>query len=152
MGFFMKKYPNVLTGAFTASQVRDSLAVPCRGAIMVVQRLRSGANESAAAIAFKVGNLASGTFVSTAGQGFTQRGTAPVTLQQANGQTVALYCGDQTLGAAFLPFFMDFVVASITAPGGGLASTFGLDLEVWYDSDPDMAVLAQVNQSSYTPA
>jgi hypothetical protein len=118
---------------------------------MVVQRLRSGANESAGAIAFGLGNLHNGTFVSTAGQGFTQRGTAPVTLQQANGQTVALFCGDQTVGAALLPFFIDFVRASVVAPVGGLAASFALDLEVWYEGDADQAVLDQTGLSSYTP-
>jgi len=147
----VKKYTNVLSGAFTASQTRESLAVPCRGAIMVVQRLRSGTNESATTIAFQVGNLASGTFVSTAGQGFTQRGTAPVTLQQANGQTVALYCGDQTIGAGLLRFYIDFVRAQVVAPAGGLASTFSLDLEVHYDFDAEQMLLDQINASSYTP-
>lgn len=147
----VKKYTNVLTGAFTASQTRESLAVPCRGAIMVVQRLRSGTSESATTIAFQVGNLAAGTFVSTAGQGFSQRGTAPVTLSQAGGQTVALYCADQSVGAAALPFYIDFVRAQVVAPAGGLASTFSLDLEVWYDTDAEQMLLAQVNASSYTP-
>lgn len=144
------KYPNVLTGAFTTSETRDSLAVPCRGATHVVMRGRSSNSETVpTSFIFLLGNGITQTFVSTGGQGYLEVGTWPVNLNQAGGQTRQLYCSDG--GGARRNFYHDFVKARITAAAAGLTAGFALDLEVYYDFDAVQMLLMQLGVTSYTP-
>ncbi len=146
----VKVYTNVLTGSFTASQVRESLAVPCRRATHVVMRGRSTGSETVpTGFVFLLGNGVAGTFVTTGGQGYLEVGTWPVNLSEAGGQTKQLYLADAA--GARREFYQDWCKARITAAAAGLTSGFALDLEVHYDFDAEQMLREQINASSYTP-